>query len=278
MPMLSYVEVDGHRLAYQAHGCADPDRAAGPPLVLVHGAGGMVMNWPPQLRRLRGRIVYTLDLPGHGESQGSGKRSIAGYRAIVAAFADQLALPRFVAAGHSMGGAVALDLALHCPDRLAGLVLLGTSARLPVGRRLLDGLADQYAETIPWLVDLLFAPNVDPRLKTALLAHLSGQDPATLLGDFLACNAFDLSQRIGAIRLPTLIICGASDRMTPPVASEALYEQIPDSRLLIVEQAGHMVMLEQPAAVAQAVDAFLAHVADYAQTGSNIMEQRNPNG
>ena len=98
------------------------------------------MNWPPQLRRLAGMTVYALDLPGHGNSPGSGLQSIEAYRDSVFAFAEALNLPRSVVAGHSMGGAIALDMALQAPKRLAGLILLGTSDRLPVSKRLMDEL------------------------------------------------------------------------------------------------------------------------------------------
>jgi pimeloyl-ACP methyl ester carboxylesterase len=79
-----------------------------------------------------------------------------------------------------------------------------------------------------------------------------------LLGDFRACDAFDVRERLGDISVPTLVIGGTEDRLTPPKFSEYLREHIPNTQLLLVEEAGHMVMLEQPAVVTEAIADFLA--------------------
>jgi pimeloyl-ACP methyl ester carboxylesterase len=79
-----------------------------------------------------------------------------------------------------------------------------------------------------------------------------------MLGDFRACDAFDVRERLGDISVPTLVIGGKDDRLTPPKFSEYLREHIPNARLLLVEEAGHMVMLEQPAVVTEAIADFLA--------------------
>ena len=134
--------VTGEKLHYQFR--HEIRQADGPPLVLVHGAGGNLMHWPGELRRLPGHTVYALDLPGHGKSGGAGRAEIGAYAEVVRGFAEALGLVPFVLAGHSMGGAIALEFALRYPARLAGLILVGTGARLRVAPEILAGIQDDF--------------------------------------------------------------------------------------------------------------------------------------
>lgn len=248
--------IEGHPLFYSRHVPSRPGQ--GPPLVLVHGAGGDHLHWPPHLRRLPMTAVFALDLPGHGQSTGPGRNTIAGYTAVIKAFAEALALPPFVLAGHSMGGAIALDFALHHGDRLAGLALVGASARLRVNPAILDGLTNDFAATTAQLIDWLYTPAFPPAQRERALARLRTNDPQILHDDFAACDAFDIRCQVSALTLPTLIICGVADKMTPVKLSAALHHAIPGSQLYLVENAGHMVMIEQPAVVTALVREFLA--------------------
>ena len=125
--MSLHVEIHG--------GGADP---GSPPLLLIHGAGGSRLHWPPGIRRLTGWRVLAIDLPGHGDSPGPGERSIEAYTGCVLEWLDEYGVERVIPAGHSMGGAIALTLALQAPDRLAGMVLVGSGARLRVAPSILE--------------------------------------------------------------------------------------------------------------------------------------------
>ena len=229
-----------------------------PPLVLVHGAGGTHLHWPPQLRRLRDTDVYGLDLPGHGHSRGQGHDSIAAYREMILAWAKALSLRRFVLVGHSMGGAIGQEFALHYADRLAGLVLVSSGARLRVHPSILQGVQEDFPATAKLICDWALSQSASDRSKRLYLRALLEVNPTVLLGDFWACDAFDVRERLGDISVPTLVIGGTEDRLTPPKFSEYLREHIPDAQLLMVDRAGHMVMLEQPAVVTEAIADFLA--------------------
>ena len=258
--MLSLI-VSGKRLNYAHHrGAAQPTP---PPLVLIHGAGGSSMHWPGDLRRLPDREVYALDLPGHGRSAGPACADIGAYAEVVREFADALALPRFVLAGHSMGGAIALEFALRHAGRLAGLILVGTGARLPIAPEILQGVLSDFPGTASLLADRAHGVQVDANLDRIYRRRLREVAPAILHADFVACDAFDRRADIAAIACPALVICGAADRMTPVETSRFLAEQIPGAELLVVPAAGHMVMLE-PAGLSLVVDAvgrFLARCA-----------------
>ena len=237
---------------------ADPQA---PPLVLVHGAGGNHLVWPPALRHLPHLTVYALDLPGHGASPGPGCVSVSAYSELLRDFVDALALPPFLLAGHSLGGAIALDFALAYGQRLAGLAILGGGARMRVSPALLEGVLHDFEKTTAQIVEYSYARNAAPALKTTCLHHLREADPHVLYGDFAACHDFDAVDRLAALTVPTLLICGQQDRMTPPERSVYLHEHIAGSELLLVEEAGHNVMDEQPQVVAAALAGMIEWVS-----------------
>jgi pimeloyl-ACP methyl ester carboxylesterase len=242
--------------------------AAGTPLVLLHGAGGNLMHWPGELRRLPGCAVVALDLPGHGHSEGATQphdgdvpRDIGAYAQVVARFAEVLSLPRFALAGHSMGGAVALELALQRPEMLAGLILVATGARLPVTPELLCAIQDDYEGAVGLLAGWSQGTRSDPNTMRIYQQRLREVDPRVLYRDYAACNAWDRTADLGRIKAPALVVCGEADRMTPLHYSLDLLQGIKTAQLVIVPGAGHMVMLEQPAFVACEVQQFLTRVA-----------------
>ena len=120
------------------------EAGAGVPLVLVHGAGGSADLWAPQLTGLADLArVVAVDLPGHGPRRGGGGQSIVAYADWLGEFLDALGDGPAVVVGHSMGGAIAQTVALARPERLAGLVLVATGARLRVMARLLELLRER---------------------------------------------------------------------------------------------------------------------------------------
>lgn len=252
---MSAIVINDERIHYQHH--PDTLNRAAPPLLLVHGAGGNLMHWPTQLRRLPGATVYALDLPGHGKSAGQGRHEIGAYVEVVRGFVEALELPRFVLVGHSMGGAIAQELALRYPGRLAGLVLVSTAARLRVAPQILTGILSDFRATTELLARWTHADETDPNLLRLSLRRLREVDPQVLYGDFVACDAFDRRNDVNRIAVPTLILCGDADRMTPVKASQFLHEQIAGSQLVVIPGAGHMVMQEKPSATANAIAAFL---------------------
>ncbi len=245
-------------LAYEHHNGGGSAKGR-PPLVLVHGAAGSRLFWSPGLRRLEGTEVFAPDLPGHGATGGEGRLTIEGYASALAAWMEAIGLSRVVCAGHSMGGAIALTLALTSPEALAGLILVGSSGSLRVNPILLQ-LSDSPAthrKAVELIVEWSFGSKAAPRLRELAGRRMLDVPARVLHADLEACDRFDVRSRVPGIASPALVICGTEDRMTPLKLCQTLSEAMPRSRLHTVEGAGHMVMLEQPEAVAAAIGQYL---------------------
>jgi len=206
---------------------------------------------------MAGITIYAPDLPGHGHSNGTGRAKIADYADWLLAFLDALSVEQATLAGHSMGGAIALDLALRHPDRVAGLILIATGARLRVLPAILEGLLQDFEATLDLIVRSAFGPEAPESVVRLSRQRMAATSPAVLHDDFRACDAFDVRDRLGQIQVPTLVICGTADQLTPAKYAAYLQEHIPGASLVLIEGAGHMVMLEKPDVVAEAVAHFL---------------------
>ncbi len=251
---MPFIQVNGEELFYAESRTANARLTT----VLVHGAGENHLIWPAQLRRMDGVTVHALDLPGHGKSGARGRASVDEYAQVVRGLLDALGVERAVIAGHSMGGAIALQFALSLPARTAGLVLVATGAKLRVAPPVLAGILADTAATLDLVTRYSWGPNAPAPLLKLGREQLAQMDPHVIAGDYGACDTFDVRDRLPEIAAPTLIIGGAADQMTPPKYSAFLADKIPGARLEIIEGAGHMVMLEQPELVAQHVREFLA--------------------
>lgn len=232
------------------------------PVVLIHGAGGNRLYWPSEIRRLPDFRVYALDLPAHGKSAGRAQQSISSYTGAVINWLGAIGLHRAVFIGHSMGGAIAQMLALEHPERVLALGLVSTGARLRVSDQLLDLSASSrtFYNAINQVISWSFSPGASEKLKELAAERMGEIRPSVLHGDFQACDAFDISERLSEIHLPTLVICGAEDKMTPMRLSQHLVDSITGAQLEIVPEAGHMVMLEKPPEVAGLLSEFLAEI------------------
>jgi pimeloyl-ACP methyl ester carboxylesterase len=244
-------------LYYFAHETENKTR---PPVILIHGAGGSQLSWPPQIRRLPGQRVFTIDLPGHGKSEGAGRQEISEYVLDIIAFMKELKLRGAVIVGHSMGSAIALTLAIQHPKQVLGLGLLGSGAKLRVSPPILDLTANAgtFSNAVELVINYSFSEGADSRLKELSIKQMSEIRSPVLHGDFLACDAFNVLDELPRVQTRTLILCGAEDAMTPLKFSETLRDGIAGSQLEIVPDAGHMLMLEQPEAVAKSLEQFLS--------------------
>jgi pimeloyl-ACP methyl ester carboxylesterase len=237
--------------------------------IFIHGAGSSSAFWHEQ-REVFPEAHY-ITLPGHAREVagpgskvsgqfrgtwdvGAGTRDslVEEYADCVASYIESERLESVVLNGHSMGGAIALTLALRKAAWLRGMVLTGTGARLRVVPRLLELLRTDYPAAVEHIVEQSFAQPSTPltyaqRIRINGARRLLLRTPqAVTLADYEACDRFDAMARLGELDLPTLCIVGAKDLMTPPKYSEYLHKQIRGSQLEIVEGAGHMLPVEKP--------------------------------
>jgi len=232
------------------------------PVVLLHGAGGSHLSWPAEIRRLPGFSVFALDLPGHGKSTGRGHQSIANYSGSVMAWLDAIGIQRAVFVGHSMGSAIAQSLAVDHPGRVTGIGLIGSATRLGVNPVLIQESANEttYFNAVEKIVSWSFSMHMPENLKSLVVKRMAETRPSVLNGDLLACDRFDMAECLSQIQCPAWLLCGDLDKMTPVREAYSLAALIPNTRLEIIPEAGHMVMLEKPEVVAASLSRFLREV------------------
>ncbi|NJN47026.1 MAG: alpha/beta hydrolase [Candidatus Competibacteraceae bacterium] len=250
---MTSIIVERKQLFFQRHNPNNPYNA-----VLIHGAGADHSHWPPELADLPDCTVTYLDLPGHGRSAGPGKDNVAAYAQIIQQFVEIQGLSRVFLFGHSLGGAIALTLALDNPPWLEALVLVGTGARLKILPALLEQVSVDYPTAVSAICELMFGPETPPELVAAeQVRYLKATDWRVVHDDFVACNGFDVMDRLGVIAVPTLVVVGGADALTPLKYGQFLKDSIPGAQLAIMPEAGHMMAREKPQEFYDVVNAFL---------------------
>jgi pimeloyl-ACP methyl ester carboxylesterase len=230
-----------------------------PAIVLIHGSGGSARRWERQTRYLseRGYRALAVDLPGHGQTPGPSSSDIGVYADYVEALLEAEGIEQPVVGGHSMGGGVAMTLALRHPTAWSGLILMGTAARLRLLPSVFDDIRLRFDASVETMVRAVYATKTAPELLEWAASELREIGPATLLNDYQAFEGFDVRKTVSGISIPTLIIVGREDLVTAPMHAEFLHRSIAHSTLECIDGAGHMAMLEQPARVNEALLAFL---------------------
>jgi pimeloyl-ACP methyl ester carboxylesterase len=259
------------------------DRAqTGPPLIFVHGLAGSWPNWLEQLPVLAEKHrVIALDLPGFGHSpMPSEQISISGYARLLDRLMDALGIDAAAVVGNSMGGFIGAELAISFPQRVERLVLVsaagistydhrGAVRTVPVLRRAERILAAYTA----WMASKSDTVARRPRLRDATLNVVTRHPsrlPAALAAEQLRGSGkpgfmqaleanlnYDFHERLGEIACPTLIVWGEDDRLITARDAAKFAELIPDSRVVMYADTGHMSMLERPAAFNALLEDFL---------------------
>lgn len=238
-----------------------------PTVVFIHGAGHDHSVWTLQTRYFasHGWNVAAPDLPGHGQSEGPALTSIEALADWTVALLQRLEAPRVVLVGHSMGSLIALQAAASAPQRLAGLVLVGSVAPMPVAPPLLEATLTARDKAHRMINQWSYAPRAQLGASSIPGLNLTGlnerlmqrQAAGVLHGDMAACNAytggFDAAEKV---RCPVLLLSAALDRMTPPKAvsplADAFAAEIKVNQV-VLPGAGHAMMSEAPGAVLDAL-------------------------
>jgi len=230
----------------------------GPALVCVHGSADNHHVYDRLLDAMRGRERYAINLPGRAGTDGPPLDNVAEMEAFVSRFLQAEVKGDYRLIGHSLGGAIAIEHALASPtERLQGIVLLATGARLRVHPMILQ-LFEQIAKSgtgIPPLPPGLYEQNTDPALIAEASKHRELTPIETGGADWRAADTFDRMHDLPDIGVPTLIIGGTNDALTPAKYAEYMATQVPQNELYILEGAGHMLVTERPEEVASLMGA-----------------------
>jgi pimeloyl-ACP methyl ester carboxylesterase len=238
-----------------------------PAVVFIHGAAFDHSVWQWQSRHLahQGFTVLAPDLPGHGRSPGEPRRSIGEMASWVAALIESAGLESAAVVGHSMGSLVALETALAHRARVSRLALVGTSAPMPVGEPFLAAARDNHPAAFDMEVTwgharaamLATSPVPGTSLMGASRALNARARPGVLAADLAACHAYEADMaKVRALEIPTLVVVGRRDQMTPHKAGRALAAEVPGARVVVLD-AGHSMMSEAPRELASALKHFL---------------------
>ncbi len=226
-------------------------------LIFIHGSGGDHSLWSLQYAKLHEHYnIVAVDLPGHGHSQGSGESEVGNYCLWVRKLLDASHLKNSILVGHSLGAAITLQFALNYPQEIKGIVPVGGGLTMPVNPSLLEFLKTNPPEAIDLICKLSLAKENRPRFFDPLKKSLSRANTDVLYDDLSACNKLDLTSQISKIIAPVLVICGAEDKMMPPDFSRQIAGGIGGAKLCLIEDAGHMVMMETPKEFNEALNKF----------------------
>ncbi|MBV9579831.1 MAG: alpha/beta hydrolase [Chloroflexi bacterium] len=236
-----FVDADGFHIRYLEAG-------SGPPLVYIHGAGGLRLSRAHELLAERYRVI-AFEVPGFSGPANTRSRSHADIGATLVLAARQLGLERFSLWGTSFGGAVALWAAIGAPDAVETLVLEGCGAIEPAG-------GFPSVSTPAELHHYLYAhPDRHP-LAAPPPPELLAQRRA-LLGSLRRVPREEVESQLAGLDVLTLAVFGSRDRLTPPELGRIYAEKMPRCHFVLLYDAGHEAAAERPEALASLVQDFL---------------------
>lgn len=270
MPML---QLEGFSLSFEESG-------EGTPVLLLHGLGSSGRDWELVAPRLAARHrVIIPDARGHGRSEKpAGPYGVPLFARDIASLCERLGLTRVHVVGLSMGGMMGFQFAVDRPDLVKSLVVINSGPEL-VARTLRRKFEFAMRVTLlkllgPGRLAKVLAPRLFPKpeqeaLRQQAVAVLGANDPDAYLRATRGLLGWSVKERLGSISCPVLVL--ASDRDYTPVSEKQAYARLlPDARLQVLSDSGHAAPYDQPEQVAEAVEAFLAHV-DGAASGARSL-------
>lgn len=250
-------------------------------LVLLHGIGGRAEVWEPQLEAFSSRYrVVAWCMPGYGGSPPLAKMTFPALAESLSMLVDRLDAQRIHLVGHSMGGMVAQEFLRHRPARLASVCLYATNPGIarpetPEAEETARARAEEFfrrrvgpidggmsmREMAASLLDRLLAANAPESARIAAVESVSAVPPDVYRQAMQIFLAFDGTDVVPNIRLPTLVIAGGEDVTMAPAVVEAMARQIPGARYELIPGVGHLANLEDPPAFNHVLSDFLASVS-----------------
>lgn len=250
----------GYSIGYDEAGSG-----AATPIVFLHGVGSDKSVWHPQLDHFAAeRRAIAFDYPGYGDSDPAPEgTSRDDYAAAIHSAMHALGVDRAHICGLSLGGVVAIALCHAVPNHCASLILADTFEEHPDGRAIYDrsiAASDNLRAMAEARVDVLLAQPADPAVRSEVIETMARIDPAAYRIGAEAVWLANQGIRAHDIRVPTLVVCGSEDKVTPPALSLALTQLIPGARSELIDGAGHLANLERADAFNTSVGAFIRGV------------------
>jgi pimeloyl-ACP methyl ester carboxylesterase len=231
-------------------------------IVFVHGAGMNGSAWRHQTSFFEGSVA--VDLPGHGKSTEPSHDNVADYASWLGETVRRLGPEPVTLVGHSLGSLVVLETAARNPDMIAKLVLIATSATMPVHRDLLAAAANNDPEAAAMVMKWSLPRHRGYGRPKKWVQEISDSfvtaaESGIMHDDFQACDTYqDALDMARKIRCPVLLVLGEHDVMTRPTGAQPLAAAIEDARIVVIEGVGHMLPLENPAETNEAISLFLS--------------------
>jgi 3-oxoadipate enol-lactonase len=254
------ITCNGYDIGYAETGGGDAT-----PIVFLHGVGSDKNVWRPQLEHFgRERHAIAFDYPGYGESDPAPSGTTRDdYASAIISAMHELGVDRAHICGLSLGGVVAI--AMHHADakRCASLILADTFAVHPEGRAIFErsiGASENLRGLAEARVDVLLAQPADPASRAEVVETMARIDPAAYRIGAEAVWLADQRERAQEIDVPTLVLVGDRDLVTPPELSNELVDLIPDARMQLIERSGHISNGERPEEFNRIVREFIAEV------------------
>ena len=234
----------------------DPNK---PTLIFIHGAALNKDCWETQVKFLTEFAnTVAIDLPGHGTSQKPGKDNIPDYAQSVMDFIDIIKPPRPIPCGLSMGGAITQQLLINYKNSFHAGILINTGARLKVVPLIFETIKKKYSDFVDMLCAFAISPKSDAEKLRAKIEACSQCQPDIALGDFRACDSFNVMEELSLIKVPILILTANDDNITPLKYGTFLEKNIKNAKLVSIEDAGHLSPIEKSHKVNKAIRDFLA--------------------
>ena len=251
---------NGYEIAYVEAGAGDAT-----PIIFLHGVGSDKSVWHPQIAHFsRARRAVAFDYPGYGDSDPAPKGTTRDdYASAIISAMHELGIDQAHICGLSLGGVVAIALNHAAPERCASLILADTFAVHPEGRAIYDrsiGASSDLRAMAEARVDVLIAQPADPEVRREVIDTMGRIDPAAYCIGAEAVWLADQRDRAGEIRVPTLIVVGDQDLVTPVDLSNELVDLVPDARMQVIAGAGHLTNLERPGEFNAIVEGFITSV------------------
>ena len=228
-------------------------------IIFVHGSGGTSNTWKNQVKLEIGYDIISFDLPSHGKSSEYLELSLNLYVEVLNQLIRSVNYEEVVLCGHSLGGAIVQSYYYLYPKRVKALIIIGSGARLRVSPIILNGLKSDYHEFLKALPSREFNRKTSIDIINDYIKETSTVGANVTFKDFSICDTFDTLEKTSSINIPCLIIVGKSDKLTPSKYSEFFHNKIKNSDLHIIDDAGHMVMLEKPGVLNNTIKNFFTN-------------------